>query len=172
MLETLAAVRPARTALGMTQVELARSAGVSLPTVQNIEGGRANPSLTTLEAVLGALGLGLGLEPRPADWDALAALGLPIAARRPRRLVPTEDLLVENVRLAALELARGGTLPGRERRTEALQALVAALGSHYPRLYARRLAASPPVRAIAARRVTGRTVKLGRMARAALAEYL
>lgn len=172
MKELPATLRSARETLGMTQSELGRAAGVSLPTVQNLEGGRANPSLSTLEAVLGGLGLGLGIETRPADWDALCALGLPLTARRTRRLVPSEDLLVGHLRLAAVEISNGKHVRDRERKLDALHALVLAIRLHYPSLFRRRLAASPLLQDIAEREVSGRVVKLCRLARASLGEYL
>ncbi len=60
----------------------------------------------------------------------------------------------------------------RERKTEALQALILAVRLHYPSLYRRRLARSPAVRCLATDDPSGRVVKLVRIALAALAEYL
>jgi len=134
-----------------------------------MECGRANPSLTTLESVLEPLGLRLGIEERPADWDVLCALGLPLSEDMVVRVVPQGDLLVAQIRLASRDLVRAGN---GERKTEALQALLLALAHHFPSLYRTRLAGSRHVRSIIERPVTGRVVKLGRIARSALAEYL
>jgi transcriptional regulator with XRE-family HTH domain len=50
-------VRVARMRLGLTQAELAALVGVSEIAVRQIEAGRRDPSLKTLERLLGALGL-------------------------------------------------------------------------------------------------------------------
>lgn len=56
--------RDTRTALDVTQAELARSVGVSRAHVSAIEAGRANPSLDLIDRVAEALGLGLGFAVR------------------------------------------------------------------------------------------------------------
>jgi transcriptional regulator with XRE-family HTH domain len=152
----------------MTQSDLARRSGVSLPTIQGIERGTANPTLSTLDGLLAALGLRLGVEEIEVDWDLLCALGLPLASRKHRRVVPSEDLLVPAVRMAALDLQDAT----RGRKLEALQALILAVRSHYPSVYRRSFSGSRPVRAIAERPVTGRIVKLQRIARDRLSGYL
>lgn len=48
-------IKSLRKAMGLTQVELSQKAGVSLPTIQNIEALKANPSLQVLEKILLAL---------------------------------------------------------------------------------------------------------------------
>lgn len=46
-----------RAALELSQQDLAEMAEVSLATVKDIERGKANPSLHTLDKILGVLGL-------------------------------------------------------------------------------------------------------------------
>jgi transcriptional regulator with XRE-family HTH domain len=152
----------------MTQSDLARSSGVSLPTIQGIERGAANPTLSTLDGLLAALGLKLGVEESEVDWDLLCALGLPLAHGEPLKIVPSEDLLVPAVRMAALDLQ--DVTHGR--KLDALQALILAVKSHYPTVYRRSFSGSSLVRAIAERPVTGRIVKLQRIARDRLSGYL
>jgi transcriptional regulator with XRE-family HTH domain len=55
-------IRSLRHKRGLTQSQLAEKAKISLPTIQNIEGGRGNPSLSVLEAILGVLGAKLEIE--------------------------------------------------------------------------------------------------------------
>ena len=74
-----AVLRSRRLVLGVTQAELAHAAGVSLATVQNIEAGRANPALGTVERVCDVLALDVVVVPRTDVWDELVALGLPLA---------------------------------------------------------------------------------------------
>ena len=64
-------IKNLRTAQGYTQHELAEKAGVSLPTIQNIEGGRANPSLSNIEKILGALNARLEIKINLQSFDLL-----------------------------------------------------------------------------------------------------
>lgn len=50
-------LRQRRELCKLTQTELAVRAGVSLPSIQNMEAGRANPSLKTLEKVFSIVGI-------------------------------------------------------------------------------------------------------------------
>ena len=56
------AVRAMRLKLNWTQSELAKSAGISLPSLVRLESGNGNPSLTVLLSLLKALGQADGLE--------------------------------------------------------------------------------------------------------------
>lgn len=62
-METLAA--QARRASGLSQIEVARRAGTSRPTLSAYEHGRRNPTLDTLERVLAANGQELVSVPKP-----------------------------------------------------------------------------------------------------------
>lgn len=50
-------IRNRRTQLKISQADLAEMAGVSLATVKDIERGKGNPSIQTLEKLLEVLGL-------------------------------------------------------------------------------------------------------------------
>lgn len=50
-------VKRTREYLGMSKVDFCLAAGISRPFLDQIEGGRANPSLETLCGVAGALGM-------------------------------------------------------------------------------------------------------------------
>ncbi len=67
--------------LRLSQVALSARSGVSLPTLQRIESGKANPSLSTLESLVSALDLELSCNDVSVDWDELAAYGLPLQRR-------------------------------------------------------------------------------------------
>jgi len=167
------AIQRRRSDLGLSQVALASAAGVSLATVQNVEAGRANPSLDTLRRLLAPLGLGLALERIDADWDALAAHGLPLAPLRDLPHVrPDADTLAALVRLAAADLAREGGVPDRERRAEAFAALLLALHNHFPKYFRTRFGRAALVRSHVPATPSGRVIKLHRIALAAVAEYL
>lgn len=57
-------IRDRRRTLGISQRDLSQIAGVSLHTVSDIEMGRGNPTVTTLEQLLAPLGLVLSIELR------------------------------------------------------------------------------------------------------------
>jgi len=165
-------IRERRRLLGLSQSALARAAGVSLATVQNTEAGRANPALSTLSSLLAPLGLAADVAPTPADWDALVALGLPLAGEPPRDVVRDAETLRRHIGRATLALARDRQQAGAERKREGLQALLLALHTHFPSVTRRWLRASPPVRALLRVAPSGRVVKLARIARQTLSEYL
>ena len=50
-------IKTRRAKLKLSQVDLAEMSGISLATVKDIERGKANPSLRTVEKLLGVLGL-------------------------------------------------------------------------------------------------------------------
>ena len=165
-------IRYTRRSLGISQTDLAVRAGVSLATLQNLEAGRANPSLSTLERLLEPLGLGLEVQPREADWEAVAALGLPLRGQGPRGLPVDEASLLNHIHRAALDLARQPDLPDRERKSECLQALLLAIRSHFPSRYKRWFRRSPLIRDLLPNELSGRLIKLSRIARQPLAEIL
>lgn len=165
-------IAKARYELGLTQREVASRSGVSLATVQNIEKGRANPAVGTLARIAGALGLAADVAARPADWDRLAALGVPLAAASRIRTSASSAALVMHLRRALRELQAGRDAAGAQRRGEAVQAALAALHGHFPSFYREHFGRSPLARAMLARAATGRVIKLARLARASFAEYL
>jgi transcriptional regulator with XRE-family HTH domain len=60
------ALRDARAGAGLTQAALAERTGTSQATISAYESGRKQPSLDTLNRLLGALGRRLTIEPAPA----------------------------------------------------------------------------------------------------------
>ena len=166
------AVRKIRRAFGMTQVDLSAKSGVSLPTIQNIETGRANPSLATLESVLKPLGLVLEIRKKEADWDVLSALGLPLVSRSGKKVELDPDLLINQIRLAAMELDGVDRLPDHERKLESFQALLLALKVHYPSMFNKRIVGSSLLEALIPDRPSGRVIKLKRVVERSLSEYL
>jgi transcriptional regulator with XRE-family HTH domain len=178
-------IREARRLQGLTQTELAYRSGVSLPTIQNMETGRANPTLVTLNAVLGVLGLELRSEPRGADWDELVRCGAPLmigegptADGQENRIIreshrgPTPDLLLKNLRDACLELRHVSGTTDLDRKRDVVQALVLAIRSHFPTFYGKNVAGIELYEQHLSAPVTGRTIRLAREAVANLARYL
>ena len=163
-----------RRGLGLTQGELAARAGVSLATIQAMEAGRANPALGTMERILGVLGMELCVEVAGVDWDMLAALGVPISgAKRGGDIAPTKQLLLKHLRRALAHVGSGRALrDGDQRKAEALAATMLAFRRHFPTLYEKHFGRSTEVEELVQGLMSGRTIKLTRMATSRLAEYL
>ncbi len=66
-----------RKALGLTQMQLAIQAGVSLPTIQNLEAKKGNPTIGLLEKISTVLGYSLEVVSNEPDWGLLQRAGLP-----------------------------------------------------------------------------------------------
>lgn len=75
-------IKSLRKDLGLTQVEFAVQSGISLPTLQNIEAGKANPSLDILQKILTTLGMELRAQAPTFDIDKAVLLGVPLVINR------------------------------------------------------------------------------------------
>jgi DNA-binding XRE family transcriptional regulator len=133
-------LKMARRKAGLSQTELARRAGLSLATIQNIEAGRANPAWSTVESLAGILHLQLSLQGRkpslvsPVNINELAVLGCPILTpplARSARLRPSRQQLIEVLERNLDQYIRSAR--GRDR--EALGAWLVAIRDHYPSLF-------------------------------------
>ena len=111
-----------RTAQGYTQHELAEKAGVSLPTIQNIEGGRANPSLSNIEKILGALNARLEIKINLESYDLLVLFNMDLDRFKKINL---KEILIQ-----IFENAKG--TPFQDRDLELMVSLLSGLSSHYP----------------------------------------
>ena len=63
-MDIAADIKKRRTRLGISQQDLAEFAGVGIATVKDIERGKGNPSLQTLQKLLEVLGLEMTLRVR------------------------------------------------------------------------------------------------------------
>lgn len=125
-----------RKQLGLTQQSLAQLAQVSLPTVQNIESGRGNPSLDVLTKISRAIGLRLVLEATDGtgevNWDLLTNLGVPLSDKAAKSKVrPDSQALLLELRKAVV----GSVSSPDDRKVEALCATLLSLKSHWPSIY-------------------------------------
>ena len=94
--EAIAAlIKKARSDAGLTQFELAHMAEVSLPTVQNIEAEKANPSLSTLGSLFRVLGYEIEVKYKSRVWDLLSVCGAPLLLKAATRGAPTKSLLFQ-----------------------------------------------------------------------------
>lgn len=158
-------------------MELAQRSQVSLPTIQNIEANRANPSLETLLALSTQLGLEFHLTPKPVDWDKLAFYGVPLTGGISKKL--SEALagspfnqMTPCLKAACIELHSRPDLPDRPRKLEAIQAFLFALFSHYPALFKNDLSHTQSVTRLMPTTISGKLIKLRRIALARLGDYL
>ncbi len=159
--------------------------GVSLPTIQNIERGVANPSFSTLQSLLDALGLRLNVEGEPVDWDTLVSCGLPLLQNETTAVRPSRPLLIQSLRRALCELHEYYQEKGRqdyrdcsqqageyERKRDSVCALLLALKTHYGSVFDKNFARLRGAQELLGNNPTGRILKLRRIALSRLAEYL
>lgn len=64
------AVRRMRHISGLTQPQFAKHRGISLPALRQVESGRGNPTVRTLDAIAKVFGLQVGFVPRPAGGSS------------------------------------------------------------------------------------------------------
>ena len=99
----------------LTQVQLARRAGVARSTVAAFESGKHAPSLAAIDQLLAALGrqLRLDAEPMAADLDAEidAAMTVPLGERVERHAGWVPDLLAQ---LAGVPFVAEGSVAALE----------------------------------------------------------
>lgn len=173
MADVIEFLKVLRKQLGITQVELAHQSGVSLPSIQNLEAGNGNPSIETLQALAGSIGLELSMTIKPAHWDALAYLGAPLTTLSTvQSITPQLSTLLGTLREACVELHYSNQVSDRERKLEAVQALLLALEEHFPKIFKKYCSPSTLIMSLKSKTITGKLIKLKRIAVARLAEYL
>ncbi|GJL53702.1 MAG: hypothetical protein NPIRA02_08340 [Nitrospirales bacterium] len=161
-----------RKELGLSQVEVSARSGVSLPTLQRIESGKANPSLATLELLVSALGLRLSCNDVPIDWDELAAYGLPLQPREMRHVRKTRENFFLAVCRACSSFEQERHLPAFSRKKEALIGTLLAVKLHYAGLYIKLCGMCPVVESLLPHTIEGKHIKLKRLALAQIGTYL
>jgi len=166
-------IRTHRTELGMTQTQVATAAGIALPTLQQVEAGKSNPSIGTIERIGRVLGFSVEYRARPCDWRLLTAWGVPLSEESASPSTPpsSTDHLLSELRRAAREAISSED----ERRKTALSAFLLALHDHFPDVFRRGLARSEPARSLlnaSLRTDRGKILKLRRIAVTRLSEYL
>lgn len=164
-------VRTNRQIRGLSQSELAHQAGVSLPNLQRIEAGRANPGLLTVKKILDQLKIQITFQTEPVDWDELSALGFPIASQKEVLIAPNLDHLIRAVLSAAIELSSpyGAKL---ERERDSLIAVLWVLRHHYAPLFDKRLKGKKIIQPFLPDGLTGPQIKLQRIVKGNLCRYL
>ncbi|RME25999.1 MAG: helix-turn-helix domain-containing protein [Deltaproteobacteria bacterium] len=165
-------LRNARKLFGLSQAELCHEAGISLATLQNIESGRANPSLGTLRRILDVLGMDIVPTAEGADWDVLAEHGLPLEGGAGSQARQAPELLRHHIVRAIVELNLAGGTHRLERERESVVALLLALRCAYPDTFNEWFGKSEAARKLLPDNPSGRVIKLKRIAERRLSEYL
>ena len=160
-----------RSALKYTQMQLAIKAGVSLPTIQNLEMGKGNPTLSLLRKVCAPLKISLEFTTEEPDWNLLQQAGLCLTleektSKKRKKITPE---------ILALELKKAPHSPlalKNERTKEAFMAMMGAIQHYYPTFYIYCLD-SPFLKSLCPKYPwTGRMTKLVRITYAKLSEIL
>lgn len=161
--------------LNLTQFDLARLSTVSLPTIQNIEAGKGNPSFETLTCLLKTLNLEIVINVRPCDWNILSMLGLPIMSGNGPKSSTKErnsKMLMHHLGPACLELKMGKNVNNYKRKKESVQATILAIKHHYPKLLERETENLKLLLEFLPKKINGRHIKLRRQALSVLSSYL
>lgn len=156
-----------------TQMKLAIKAGVSLPTIQNIEMDKANPTVHLLEKICAPLNLSVELISNEPDWVLLEQCGLPISVEE-RSLVslvkekPSPQNLAHHL-LLAIEYIEKQKDP---RWKEAVSALLWAIHHHYYNYYLYCLDNPKTDKFLKNHPLSGRIIKLMRIASSKLSKII
>ncbi len=162
-------IRRKREIAKITQRQLADRADVGMATLQNIELGKGNPSIRTLEAVITELGLSLELGESKQDFEVLSQLGVPLSSSNQVEdsFRPDKGTLIATLRKQAPAIRRLAT---DSREGAALASFLTALRDHFPDSWlAVRSDLEDWLNQIA---ITGALIKLRRISIQNLAEYL
>lgn len=143
-------LKDSRIEMGLTQVSLAHLSGISLPTIQNIESNKANPSLSVLKSLFETLAIKIELKSSPANWVNLAECGAAITVLNQEKgshIKPSPQVLLHNLKLACRELKNAKNTNSadsdHERKMQAVQSLFLALKLHFPSFYKKKCAKVP-----------------------------
>jgi transcriptional regulator with XRE-family HTH domain len=156
-----------RKSYGLTQSQLSHFSGVSLPFIQRIEAGTANPSIETITSILKCFHLNLSIQYPKANWEFLSAAGVPFMQNK---IKPVKDILNLKTEIdkAVCELHMDD-IEDKPRKLEALAAFLWAIRSFYPTLFKLYFETYD---AFIEQNITAKAIKLRRIAGANLALYL
>lgn len=164
--------------LGISQNHLAQLSGLSLASIQNMEAGKSNLSISNLASLLEVLGFDLKLVRRQVEWEKLICYGLPILPAKTLEGagVPEIELLEKILVGACAEFIQRDEPESHRnlREREALQALILALRDHYPKLFKQKFHSYRVIRELSPRtdEISGKIIKLRRIAIDSLSSYL
>jgi putative transcriptional regulator len=159
---------------GWSQVKLAQECQVSLPTIQNIEAEKANPTLDIISKILSSLGLDIRIEPKEFNVGLAIDLGVPLSD------IPNEGILLTQSVQTPDNLAKEASYwiqlfkfkKFQPREEEAVVSLLMAVKDHYPKYYQQRLQCDLFEQKIQEHRKNGKCIKLRRLSLAEISQYL
>jgi DNA-binding XRE family transcriptional regulator len=164
-------IRKRRRELSISQVDFVHLSGVSLPTLQNIEVGKANPSIKIMSKILNSLGYQIEIVPSEPNWDLLISIGLPITTKKKfEKIKYTLPQLALYLQHAAEYIIKERNKNSSERYFDALKGLLLAIKIHYPSLYEK--LESESIAEILNTDISGRHIKLYKMALSSFCKYL
>lgn len=163
----LSNIKVLRENIGFTQAELSALSGISLSSLQNIECGKANPTFETLSAIFSVLGHELVLKPLTVDLSELAMLGIPFGEHQISGNLPQ----ISTIGATVAKICQCLQLEPNERMREALEAWLLAVKSEFPRFFKKHLSRRL-ILDLLPRVITGRHIKLKRIATENIAKYL
>lgn len=117
----IAEIKKLRLSRGLTQSQLAHQSGVSLPTIQNIEALKANPSLMILERILDSLDAKLELSVNLKNPDIIEIFNMDLS-----------EFKKINLKLLLKKLNQNSNAKNQSRHLDLFIALYAALLQSYP----------------------------------------
>lgn len=156
-----------RKSYGLTQSQLSHFSGVSLPFIQRIEAGTANPSIETISSILKCFHLNLSIEYPKANWQFLSSSGVPFLHNE---IKPVKDFLSlkNEIDKAVCELHMDD-VEDKPRKKEALVAFLWAVRSFYPSVFKLHFEF---YNSFIDQNITAKAIKLRRIAGANLSLYL
>lgn len=125
-----------RNNMGLSQVALAARSGVSLPTIQNIEAGRANPAWATLESLFKILAVEVQFKAKPIDLKLWALHGVPLTSadiHSEKYQKPQSSRLKKMLKSLAGQLPTGEDFQRKE--WQAFLAFLWAIHENYPTFF-------------------------------------
>jgi transcriptional regulator with XRE-family HTH domain len=153
----------------LSQFELAQESGVSLPTIQKIESGQANPTLEVMEKIFSVLGLQLQVQCPAVDMDRAIAFGVPLTGKKNSSVILNKNTLKIEARKWIQQLI-GGKF--NEREEDALIAFFLALKLHFPDFYQKSISTPLIEKQLKSKMFEGRIIKLYRIALSNVSLYL
>lgn len=151
-------IRNKRLELGLSQQNLANSASLSLATIQNIELGKANPSIKVLNRIFNILGIRITYQNIPTNYEKLNMLGLPFMVKNSSTEVTTKEKLIKELRIAFINYQDSD-----ERTKHVLEATFLALRDHFKEFYNQNFAKMMIINGFDQFTVTGKHIKYRRI---------
>ncbi|MBI2027054.1 MAG: helix-turn-helix domain-containing protein [Deltaproteobacteria bacterium] len=165
-------VKQRRKSLGLTQMQLAITAGVSLPTVQNLEAGKTNPTIKLFEKITSSLGCSMDVNSLQPDWDYLIHYGLSVSSIQ--EASKDQTFSFQHFAQEIIKATDDVMLHQQaERFKEALLALLCTLQIHYPTYFDYFFSQNQKILYFMKQKMDrGRIIKLSRMSLAVISKYL